>query len=356
MAQDKAFLAQRRKQLRERCSDKKIDAYLTFDFSDTFYLTGFPSEGCFVLCAKSGDYVFAPPLLLEQLQSFLGADRDIHVLSERSLLRALEKVIQQNHLKKIGFDPSKLTVSLHKSLSAFSSVGWVGLEAFVLLQRKIKDAQEIDLISKACQITYASSQECFKKLSPGQSEKELSEQLEIFFKKRGADKIAFETIVAFGAHSAYPHHVVTPKKLTQNTTVLIDLGCSVAGYKSDLTRTRFFGKLTTKFEQIYKIVQRAQQEGMASVRDGISAGKIDAICRKVIGQAGYGDYFVHGTGHGVGIDIHEPPRLGLESKEILKKNMVVTVEPGIYLPGEFGVRIEDTLLVTQTGSKILTKN
>lgn len=344
----------RRNQFRETLSENKIDAYLTFDFSDIFYLTGFPSEGCFVLASRAGDFIFAPMMLGDHARTLLSEDPQLNVVSERLLLKSLENVFKKNGIKTVGFDASKITVSLHRELSQSRFIKWVPLSGLVLKQRMIKDEEEIDRISKACRITTTSQQLCFDRLREGQNETEVAFILENLFHQFGSPKVAFETIIAFEENASFPHHVCGEKKLAKNSTVLMDLGCVIGGYRSDLTRTAFFGKISPKFCKVYNIVKKAQAEGMAAVREGVTAGKVDFICREAIRKSGYGDYFIHGTGHGVGIDIHEPPRLGIKSKEILKEGMVVTVEPGIYLPGEFGVRIEDTVLVKKKGCEILT--
>ncbi len=186
------------------------------------------------------------------------------------------------------------------------------------------------------------------------TEKDLAFRVERMFQDKGSPKPAFDTIVAFGENAAYPHHVLTEKKLSRDTPVLMDLGSTIGGYKSDLTRTAFFGKISPKFREVYGIVKEAQAAGIAAVRDGVSAGRVDFVCRDLIRKAGYGDFFVHSTGHGVGLDIHEPPGLADGIKTVLREGMVVTVEPGIYLPGRFGVRIEDTVLVKKGGCKVLT--
>lgn len=348
-------LALRREKLRKRCAEKKVEGFLTFDFSDVLYLAGFPSEGCFLLASEAGDFLFAPLLLANHARTRLKEDSDLQVVAGQGLLGELEKILKKNGLKKIGFDPNKVTLSLFQELSRFRSAAWVPLNGFVLAQRAIKDATEIALISKACRITFASAKAAMNHLTKGADEQEIAQQLENFFRKMGAPKPAFETIVAFGENSAFPHHLTSEKKLSQNSVVLIDTGCAIEGYRSDLTRTSFFGKITFKFRKIYSIVKRSQQAGIAAVRAGVSAGKVDFNCRETIRKQGYGDYFIHGTGHGVGLEIHEPPRLGIKSKEILREGMVVTVEPGIYLPGEFGVRIEDTVLVKKNGCEILTR-
>ena len=344
----------RRDTLRQRAKESGLDGYLTFDFSDVRYLTGFPSEGCFVLVTSAGDFVFSPLLLYAHLQTHCASDKKIKLVCERLLLDALQKTIAKQSLKKIGFDSAKVTVSLWQSLTKSKEAEFVPLESFVLKQRMVKDAAEIELIAKACKITHESSAFCLAHLRAGVSEEALAHQLEQQFYDRGSRQVAFETIVAFGGHASYPHHVLTSKKLKKSSVVLMDLGCQIDGYKSDLTRTGYFGKMSGRFREIYSVVLQSQLAGIAAVRAGVTAGSIDAVCREVIAKAGYGDYFIHGTGHGVGLDIHEPPRLGIGSAEILAENMVVTVEPGIYLPGEFGVRIEDSVLVGKQGCKILT--
>jgi Xaa-Pro aminopeptidase len=352
---DAKVFERRRDLLRKRCRGKKTDGYLTFDFSDVFYLSGFPSEGCFALVSAAGDFIFAPLLLAGHLRAHIGRGNGLEIVEDRKLLRSLGLILKKNRLRKIGYDPEKATVSLLKQLERFGGASWAAQGGFVLTQRMIKDESEVASISRACHITHESSRLSFESLEEGQSEEDLALRLQDLFRKRGSSKPAFETIVAFGENSAFPHHVATAKKLTGNSVVLMDLGCTLNGYRSDLTRTEFFGKISRKFKEVHDIVKKSQAAGIDQVRDGVSAGRVDFVCREVIRKYGYGDRFIHGTGHGVGLDIHEPPRLGAGSKTVLKEGMVVTVEPGIYLPGEFGVRIEDTVLVKKNGCEILTK-
>lgn len=349
---DPAVFRRRCDRLRERMKEKKIDGFLTFDQSDVQYLSGMLSEGCFVLVSREGDYLFAPLLLAEHARATAGGR--MAVVEDRKLLKSMGGILKKKGLKKIGYDPDKVQVALLRALEALPGVKWEGLGGFVLAQRVFKDRSEVDSISRACRLTAGSAKECFAALEEGLSEQETAFLLERLFQKGGSLKPAFETIVAFGENAAYPHHVLTSRKLKKGEAVLMDCGSSMGGYKSDLTRTAFFGKISSKFKKVYGIVQEAQSAGIAAVKDGVSAGRVDFICREHIRKAGYGGFFVHGTGHGVGLDIHEPPRLGIGVKDILREGMVVTVEPGIYLPGEFGVRIEDTVLVTKGGCKILT--
>lgn len=343
----------RRDQLRQRLKEKKLDAFITFDASDCFYLTDFPSEGIFILATPQEHFVFAPGLLYEHVAHFLRGHNDVRVLSQARLLGALEKVIAKQHLKTIGFDSEKLTVGLLEALKPIQAT-WQPHPYLILNLRAIKDAEELMRLRSACQITSRAVRKIPRQFRKGDTETQLARKLESGFFAEGATKLAFDTIVAFDAHGSYPHHVLTDAKWNGKTPILIDSGAAFRGYCSDLTRTWGFDKMTRKFRQVYDIVLAAQKAGIAAVKDGITAGEVDAVCRDYITKAGFGDFFIHSTGHGVGIDIHEPPRLGLNSKEVLKAGMVVTVEPGIYLPGELGVRIEDTLHVTKTGCETLT--
>jgi Xaa-Pro dipeptidase len=175
------------------------------------------------------------------------------------------------------------------------------------------------------------------------------------FEKRGADEVAFDLISAVGPHTALPHHRPTGAVLKKNMPVLFDVGAKVGAYRADLTRTFFYGKITPAFRRVYDVVSRAQKAGIAAIKPGNRGGDVDGATRKVIDGAGYARYFVHSTGHGVGVDIHEPPWIRDKSPDVLAPEMVLTVEPGIYLPGRFGVRIEDTFRVTSQGYEVLTK-
>ena len=347
--------ALRRAGLRKNCRKKNVGGFVAFDASDVYYLSGFSCEGCFMLVGGPMDYLFAPPLLALQARASVGKAAGLSVVSDRALLKCLNKALEKDRIKALGYDPSKVPVSLYKELSSFRGVSLAGLDGFVLKQRMIKDQTEINLISEACRITHEAVRELTDNLREGQNEAELSKVLEGIFFRKGVLKPAFDTIVAFGGNTAFPHHEVGGNTLKKDSVVVVDAGCRVQGYRSDLTRTVFFGKISSDFRKIYGIVRRSQELGIDAIRDGVSSGRIDSICRSVIEKAGYGAFFVHGTGHGVGIDIHEMPRLGIKSKEILREGMVVTVEPGIYLPGKFGVRIEDTVLVTKSGCRVLTK-
>jgi Xaa-Pro aminopeptidase len=194
------------------------------------------------------------------------------------------------------------------------------------------------------------------KLKPGVSENEIALEMEIYMRKHGATSSSFDTIVASGERSALPHGVASDRLLQANEFVKLDFGAYYHGYCSDLTRTVVLGKPTERHKQIYDTVLEAQLLALEKLKPGMTGREVDAIARNVITKAGYGDHFGHGTGHGLGMEIHEAPRLSLLSDTVLEPGMVVTVEPGIYIPGFGGVRIEDDVVITENGIRILTKS
>jgi Xaa-Pro aminopeptidase len=221
-------------------------------------------------------------------------------------------------------------------------------------QREVKSATEIRLIQKACQITVRVLKTVLRELKFGQTELEVAQKIAQLAARFGAEKLSFDSIVAFGENAACPHAKPGTRKLKHGDAALFDLGVVYRGYSSDMTRTFFTAPPTSKQKQIYEAVLAAQQAGLATIRSGVKAATVDAAVRKILKTAGYEKQFTHSTGHGVGLQIHEAPSLSPKSKEILKNNMIITCEPGVYLAEEFGVRIEDSVAVTRSGAKILT--
>lgn len=222
--------------------------------------------------------------------------------------------------------------------------------------RAVKDQEEISLIREACRMADAGMKAASEMIRPGVTQKEIAAEAEYAMRKAGSDGVAFETIVSTGECCAYPHGTNFEKTISEGDFVTVDLGAKNMFYCSDITRTFIAGKATEKQTQIYEAVQRAHQRAFDKIAAGVAAQKVDYAGWRVIDKAGYGGYFVHNLGHGVGIEVHEAPVLSPESKDILQAGMVVTDEPGIYLPGYGGVRIEDTVLVTETGAEKLTKS
>ncbi|MDD5255407.1 MAG: M24 family metallopeptidase, partial [Candidatus Omnitrophica bacterium] len=221
--------------------------------------------------------------------------------------------------------------------------------------RKVKTAGELQKMREATRIAREALEFCRGILSPGIKELEVAAEIERFIRYNGAYGPGFETIVASGPNSSRPHHLTSSRRLCAQEPVIIDLGVDYQGYNSDLTRTFFLGKMTPLFSKVYAIANEAQRRAIAAIRPQVFANKVDTCARQYITRKGYGGFFTHSLGHGVGLEVHEAPRIsGTNCKDPLKTGMVFTVEPGIYLPGKFGVRIEDMVLVTRKGCEVLS--
>jgi Xaa-Pro aminopeptidase len=220
--------------------------------------------------------------------------------------------------------------------------------------RKVKDQEEIALMRKAAELTSEGMRVAYETVAAGVREYEVAAEIEYAMRKQGSSGAAFETIVASGACSAYPHGGCSDRKIREGDLVVVDVGATYKFYRSDMTRTLVAGKPSEKQKQLYQIVKTAQEKAFEAVKPNAKAKDVDVAARKIIADAGYSEYFVHGLGHGVGLEVHEPPTLSPESKEVLVAGNVVTVEPGIYLVGYGGIRIEDTVFVQKNGAEKLT--
>jgi Xaa-Pro aminopeptidase len=227
----------------------------------------------------------------------------------------------------------------------------------VSILRSVKEEEESTLLREACAITDRCFTHLLQYIKPGLSEWDIAVEIDYFYKRNGCTACSFDPIVASGTGSSMPHYKPSnEKKIMKGDVLLIDMGCLYKGYNSDLTRTIFVDSVDSTLGEIYNIVYEAQKKAVSSVKPGIDTRKLDSIARTLISDYGYGDNFGHGLGHGVGIEIHELPAIKKFTSAIIKKNMVITIEPGIYIPGKGGVRIEDTVLVTSGGCEILTKS
>lgn len=256
-------------------------------------------------------------------------------------------------LKRVGFDAGKEN---YMTGSLFKAAGFVEADSFISRLRKVKDEHEAALLRDSCRIAYQTYLYIRPLLQTGVTEFEVAAEMEKFMRMKGASSTSFDTIVAFGENGANPHHVTSRRALKENDAVLMDFGCVYEGYCSDITRCWWHGnEEPAEYTKIWNLVDKARRTGVAAEAPGVAAQKVDAAARAVITDAGYGEYFTHRLGHGVGLEIHEEPCNDQTTRAVLKKGNVVTVEPGIYLPGKFGVRLEDTTLITDTGAEILTK-
>lgn len=341
--------ADRRQRLAGLLSEKKMDAYFFAGVSDLFYLTGFHSEGFYGLVSQKKTWLFSSALLAGQIRENVGGC--VLVVGKRLSL-ALEALVKKHKWRTVGFDAEQVNFRLG---GALSKVGLSPRPNPLEELRITKDAEELALLRRAGKITAAAVAHVAPRLRVGLTERQMAFEIESQFYRRGGTGLGFDLIAAVGPNTALPHHIPGDTRLTRHTPVLFDVGCRVGAYRSDLTRSFYYGKITPNYKRVYGIVEAAHRAGVTTIRPGATGGDVDAAARKVITRAGHGRRFIHSTGHGVGIDIHEPPWVRPKSADVLRPNMILTVEPGIYLPGQFGVRIEDTLRVTDEGREILTQ-
>jgi len=342
--------AKRLKDLQHLLKQHRLDALLLGRSLEIGFLTGFHLDDCVMLVTRSSAWVFMPRMFVEQFKatcSFaapVAGDPDIPAC-------ALAKV-KELKLKKAAFEPDSETYSRGAAWRKGGVLEQGGLTGAL---RAVKEGEEIEAMRKSCRIAAKAFGLVRPRVKTGRTEMSVYRELEDVMQSLGAKGPSFNMIVGFGPNSAMPHHVTSERRLRDNEAVLIDYGCLCGNYCSDITRTWFHGKPGEEFKKVYGIVAAAHKAGLARVKAGVNASAVDAAARGLITDAGYGQYFTHGTGHGVGLEIHEFPRLNAASKAVLRAGMTVTVEPGVYLHGRFGVRIEDSVLVTRTGCEILTR-
>lgn len=293
----------------------------------------------------------------EQLKHELGGGVSIAVLQVGvSAAEEIAKIALKEKIHKIitdGSSPFGFVSALQKKLPA------VRIEARNHLLHKLraeKDRRELSLLRKAAEIAAAAYCDFLPFLRPGRTEREAAARLEELCREHGADELAFETIIASGVRGALPHARPTGKKLARSELVVVDFGVRAGGYVSDMTRTVALGRVPARLHRIYDAVKEAQARGAEAISPGQSGHEIDKMCRDVLDTAGLERYFVHATGHGIGLEVHELPILGPGSKDVLRPGMVVTCEPGVYMPNLGGVRIEDSLIVTKDGSENLSES
>lgn len=259
--------------------------------------------------------------------------------------------------RRVGFEANYVTVSTHRDLAEALGADWelVPVEGLVEALRQIKGEDEIALIAEAAAIADEALTWLMARIAIGQTEEEIAWDLEKYVREHGAEDVSFETIVAAGSNSALPHSRASARPIRPGEPVLIDMGARVGGYCSDITRTFVVGQPDEQFVEVYRTVQEALEAAEKAIRPGMTGREADEIARQIITRAGYGESFGHGLGHGVGLQIHEEPRLSKTSEQVLAENMVVTIEPGIYVPGWGGVRIEDSVVIRKGGVEILTR-
>ena len=344
--------ARRLGRLRSLVERQDLDALLVTNPENRRYISGFTGEG--LLLISPGDACLVTDGRYAT-QAGLEAP-DWRALPSKTLSsKALSEVCREQHLTRIGFEKNDVTFQQFEKFQAdFSGLDLRPVMGLVESLRLIKDIEEIAMIQEAGVVAGAAFYYVIGHICAGQTEREIASRIDYFLRSRGDGPPAFETIVAAGERGAMPHGRATPGKIMSGQMVVMDFGACCQGYMSDITRTVCVGRSDDKQRHVYGVVLDAQLSALDHVRPGVIASQVDEVARRVITEAGYGDYFTHSLGHGVGLNIHESPRLAPKQEIVLKAGMIVTVEPGIYIPGWGGVRIEDTVLVTETGCEVLT--
>jgi Xaa-Pro aminopeptidase len=331
---------------------RKIDSVIIFGMKNIRYLCGFTgSEG--ILLIGSGK-----PVLFIDGRYTTQADMETQGVKISECVDKIEAVAREIHKKKyqrVGFEADALSHSRYRQLhSRLSRIKLIALADELRMLRALKDENEIALMKKAAEISSSAVRSLIRRVKPGWTEKELAWQLEMEARKLGADELSFPPIVASGENSALPHAGLTGRKIKKGDFVVIDFGVMYQGYCSDETCTIAFGKLTDRQKNAYQIVKEAHDRALEVVAAGIPASEVDSKARAVFGKKS-ARYFTHGTGHGLGLEVHEAPRLSPISSDVLEPRMVFTIEPGLYIPGLWGIRIEDTVLLKKNSCEKLTK-
>ncbi|HZD80101.1 MAG TPA: Xaa-Pro peptidase family protein [Actinomycetota bacterium] len=347
--------ALRRGRLAEWLQQAGIEALLVNRLPNVRYLTGFTGSNGQVIVRADGRDLFLTDGRYEEQARHEVPDLERRGYRE-SMVRAVRDIVPALGLGRLGFEVDGLTYHAYTELGADLPAELVGVNGAVERLRRVKDADELRILDRAQEVTDAAFEALLPKLREGVSERELAFELEIELRTAGADDLSFETIAAFGEDAAEPHHDPGGRPLRRGDVVKLDFGALVDGYHCDMTRTVAFGHPPRELHEIHDLVRRAQRAGIEAVRAGVDAAGVDAAARSVIEEAGMGERFAHGLGHGVGLEIHEDPFLHRSSQEVLPAGAVVTIEPGVYVPGLGGVRIEDMVEVREDGRRALPRS
>jgi Xaa-Pro aminopeptidase len=343
----------RRSGLRRSFAGDGVQAHLVTSLPNVRYLTGFTgSSGALLVYARGATFVTDFRYRLQAAREVSGCRR---VEQRGTMTETLAQLIGKKGLKRVGFEGAHLSFSMHRRLSRkLKGVRLVAAQGRVERLRMVKDAGEIALLRQAVLVAERAYRRAARRLA-GRSEREVAASMERAVRENGAEGVAFAPIVAGGRRAALPHAVPGRAKIREGRLVILDFGARFRGYHSDISRTRLPGGGGARAKELYRLVAKAQREAVRAVRPGVEARAVDRAARGVIERAGYGDCFGHGTGHGVGLEVHEGPSISSGSREVLEPGMVFTVEPGVYVENFGGVRIEDMVLVTRSGCEIMTR-
>jgi Xaa-Pro aminopeptidase len=351
-------MAGRQRRVRAAIRDADADALLVINPNDIRYLTGFVGDDSWLLMpARAGKPLIFSDFRFEEQIAREAPDSSVFIREGKMIDAVVGVVGKRKSIQTLAYQADFVTVSQSRKLgrAVRGVVSLKATEGLLTSARQVKHADEVERIRQALAIQQQAYRETLAYVEPGQTEREVAAYLEYRMRALGADGVSFPSIVAADANAALPHAIPGDAKLKRNGLLLIDWGARYNGYCSDLTRVVGLGGMSRRMREVYAVVLEAQQAGIEAIAPGRSLKEVDAAARGVIERAGYGKRFGHSLGHGLGLDVHEEPRLASTAEGRLEEGMVVTVEPGIYLPGEGGVRIEDDVVVTASGGQVLSE-
>ncbi|RSK27809.1 aminopeptidase P family protein [Bacillus sp. HMF5848] len=338
--------------LREMFDTHKIDGLVISSSINRQYVTRFTGSAGVAVISKTTAVFITDFRYVEQANKQISGFSIIK--HEGPIIEEIAKTVKSMGIKKLGFEQDHMTYSTYNSYDNAIDTELVPVSGLVESLRLYKNAEELSIMKQAAQIADAAFDHILTYIRPGIREVDVANELEFFMRKQGAVSSSFDIIVASGYRSALPHGVASDKVIEKGEFVTLDFGAYYKGYCSDITRTLAVGEVSDELKKIYNIVLEAQLRGMNGIKPGLTGREADALTRDYITEQGYGEYFGHSTGHGLGMEVHEGPGLSVRSDIVLKPGMVVTVEPGIYVPNLGGVRIEDDTVITENGNETLT--
>ncbi|MCS6816081.1 MAG: aminopeptidase P family protein [Blastocatellia bacterium] len=346
------FLA-RQERVRRELVERQLEALVVTHVPNIRYLTGFTGSAGIAVVTLEATYFITDSRYTLQAQTEVAARL---FQADDSYERAVVDHLKRERLRRVGVEAERLSLARYEFFTREldGEIEWVPTRGIIEEVRMVKDAEEQQAIRRAVEVAAQVFAELVEEIRPGMRERDVAAELEYRLRRAGAERIAFETIVASGERSAWPHGVASEKRIGYNEFVVIDFGVVVEGYCSDMTRTFYVGTPDARAREVYATVLEAQLRCEAEMRAGMRACEIDALTRDLITARGYGAFYGHATGHGIGLEVHEAPRLSRHNEARVPAGAVVTVEPGIYLPQWGGVRIEDVVIVNEHGSEVLT--
>lgn len=332
-----------------------LDAILLTSEANCYYATGFMGEGI-ALVTRRGSWYFTDSRYTEAADKAIGDAAVIREVSREKPFSALiNEALAEAGAEKAGFEEQRMTVAEHAVYSEKLHCTLTPASSLMTELRGSKDEEELSCMTAAQRIAEGALEQILKEIRPGMTEKEIAARLNYLMVSAGAEKTSFDTIVASGPNGSMPHAVPGMRKVREGDFITMDFGCVYKGYCSDMTRTVALGRPSDEMRNVYDIVLQAQLAGIAAAKAGVTGAAIDGAARKVIQDAGYGACFGHSFGHSLGIDIHEAPNAAPGNDKPMPDGAVVSAEPGIYLPGKFGVRIEDVMILRPDGAQVITK-